>query len=205
MRSKGARARVPPAKTHGPHERARCIEMHRDASLPAQRHGPHERQHRDASRCIAGDRTPLLLSSSSCVCSCDEGEGGDTALSTAFGLGVRSNMSTALAALTGAALLSWARSWASIKAEATPVTTLVEEDEEASAPVRSRDCEVHAARSRDCDVDAARSRDCEVGRDARDAATDFAALSMASYTMLCAAERSAPTRSLTLPRSRLMR
>ena len=183
MRSKGARARVPPAK----------------------RHGPHERQHRDASRCIAGDRTPLLLSSSSCVCSCDEGEGGDTALSTAFGLGVRSNMSTALAALTGAALLSWARSWASIKAEATPVTTLVEEDEEASAPVRSRDCEVHVARSRDCDVDAARSRDCEVGRDARDAATDFAALSMASYTMLCAAERSAPTRSLTLPRSRLMR
>ena len=215
MRSKGARARVPPAKTHGPHERARCIEMHRDASLPAQRHGPHERQHRDASRCIAGDRTPLLLSSSSCVCSCDEGEGGDTALSTAFGLGVRSNMSTALAASTGAALLSWARSWASIKAEAVPVTTLVEEDEEASAPVRSRDCEVHAARSRDCDVDAARSRDCdvdaarsrdcEVGRDARDAATDFAALSMASYTMLCAAERSAPTRSLTLPRSRLMR
>jgi hypothetical protein len=129
---------------------------------------------------------PLLLSSSSCVCTCDESEGGDTAFSTAFGLGVRSNISTALAAPTGAALPSWALSRASIKAEAVPMTALVEEDEEASylirdeeasAFVRSRDCDVDAARSRDCEVDAARSRDCEV---VRDAATDFEALSMAA-------------------------
>jgi hypothetical protein len=139
---------------------------------------------------------PLLLSSSSCVCTCDESEGGDTAFSTAFGLGVRANISTALAAPTGAALPSWALSRASIKAEAVPMTALIEEDEEASylirdeeasAFVRSRDCEVDAARSRDCDVDAARSRDCEVdaarSRDCevvRDAATDFEALSMAA-------------------------
>ena len=130
---------------------------------------------------------PLLVSSSSCVCTCDESEVGDTAFSTAFGLGVRSNISTALAAPTGAALPSWALSRASIKAEAVPMTVLVEEDEEASAFVRSRDCEVDAARSRDCDVDAARSRDCEVdaarSRDCevvRDAATDFEALSMAA-------------------------
>jgi hypothetical protein len=120
------------------------------------------------------------------VCTCDESEGGDTAFSTAFGLGVRSNISTALAAPTGAALPSWALSRASIKAEAVPMTALVEEDEEASylirdeeasAFVRSRDCDVDAARSRDCEVDAARSRDCEV---VRDAATDFEALSMAA-------------------------
>jgi len=148
---------------------------------------------------------PLLLSSSSCVCTCDESEGGDTAFSTAFGLGARSNISTALAAPTGAALPSWALSRASIKAEAVPMTALIEEDEEASylirdeeasylirdeeasAFVRSRDCDVDAARSRDCDVDAARSRDCEVdaarSRDCevvRDAATDFEALSMAA-------------------------
>ena len=129
---------------------------------------------------------PLLLSSSSCVCTCDESEGGDTAFSTAFGLGARSNISTALAAPTGAALPSWALSRASIKAEAVPMTALIEEDEEASylirdeeasAFVRSRDCDVDAARSRDCEVDAARSRDCEV---VRDAATDFEALSMAA-------------------------
>jgi hypothetical protein len=129
---------------------------------------------------------PLLLSSSSCVCTCDESEGGDTAFSTAFGLGARSNISTALAAPTGAALPSWALSRASIKAEAVPMTALIEEDEEASylirdeeasAFVRSRDCDVDAARSRDCEVDAASSRDCEV---VRDAATDFEALSMAA-------------------------
>ena len=134
---------------------------------------------------------PLLLSSSSCVCTCDESEGGDTALSTAFGLGVGSNISTALAAPTGAALPSWALSRASIKAEAVPMIALAEEDEEASAFVRSRDCDVDAARSRDCDVDAARflarSRDCDVDAArsgdcevVRDAATDFEALSMAA-------------------------